>query len=203
MKTTLLSGMLVAGLALVAGPVPVAQAATITVDTTADVVDANGGSCAGMTISDLPGIDNVTSLREAVCAANGTVGADVITFTDPGGSPDLYTLAIAGTLEDAAATGDLDITEDLTITGNGQAETIIQTGTDETNGIDRVFDVFADATFEDVTIRHGRATGSGRDGYGGGIFNHEESTANLTNSTVSGNSADREGAAASTTTWAW
>ncbi len=134
---------LLAGLAVIGAPVLVAHAASITVDTTADAVDANSGNCAGMTIADLPGADNVTSLREAICAANGTAGPDVITFTDLAGSPDLYPLASAGG-EDAAATGDLDITEDLTITGNGQTETIIQAGTDNANGIDRVFHVRCD-----------------------------------------------------------
>ncbi len=165
------------------------------VDTTADVVDANGGNCAGMTIAHLPGTDGLISLREAVCAANGTAGPDEITFTDLAGSPDLYTLALAGKGEEAAATGDLDITEELTIQGNGQAETIIQAGTDATNGIDRVFHIlrYFAATFEGVTIRYGRATDSGfPNSVGGGIWN-DGGTVHLTNSTVSGNTANYGG----------
>ena len=49
-----------------------------------------------------------------------------------------YTLTIAGTGEDAAATGDLDITDDLTITGAGSGLTII-----DGNSLDRVFDVIS------------------------------------------------------------
>ena len=45
-----------------------------------------------------------------------------------------YTLTRAGTNEDAAATGDLDITQNLTITGAGAATTII-----DGNQLDRVF----------------------------------------------------------------
>ena len=47
-----------------------------------------------------------------------------------------YTLSISGSGEDAAFTGDLDITDDLTITGAGWATTIIDGG-----GIDRVMHV--------------------------------------------------------------
>ncbi len=182
--------VLLVALVLSLGHAPVAHADGITVDTTADVVDANGGNCAEMTIADLPGDDNVISLREAVCAANGTADPDIITFTDLAGSPDLYTLAIDGTDENAAAQGDLDITKDLTITGNGQAETIIQAGTDKMNGIDRVFEVrgTTNATFEDVTIRYGRAAGEA-----GGIHNNKGGTVNLTNSTVSGNTSNTYG----------
>ena len=52
------------------------------------------------------------SLREAVNNANHCSGAQSIDIP-PGG----YTLTIPGRNEDAAATGDLDITDDLTITG--------------------------------------------------------------------------------------
>src|SRR5207248_424021 len=60
------------------------------------------------------------SLRDAILGANATPGADVITL--PAGT---YTLTIAGADEDAGATGDLDITDDLTINGAGAATTII------------------------------------------------------------------------------
>ena len=42
---------------------------TITVDSTTDVLDADT-SCNLVDIGDLPGTDTVTSLREAICAAN-------------------------------------------------------------------------------------------------------------------------------------
>ncbi|HXE97663.1 MAG TPA: choice-of-anchor D domain-containing protein, partial [Dongiaceae bacterium] len=80
-----------------------------------------------------------------------------------------YTLTIAGTGEDAAATGDLDITGlggALTISGAGAATTIIDGG-----ALDTVFEtifaggVGANATISDVTIRNGNGVG----GKGGGI----------------------------------
>ena len=51
---------------LIAITVTPAYAAGIIVDTNADTLDANGSTCSGMTISDLPGSDGVTSLREAI-----------------------------------------------------------------------------------------------------------------------------------------
>ena len=85
-----------------------AEAATIIVNTTADAVDANPGDG----VCD-DGTGNCT-LRAAIMEANALAGADTITV--PAGT---YTLAIAGTDEDAGATGDLDITDDLTIVGAG------------------------------------------------------------------------------------
>ena len=58
-------------------------------------------------------------------------GADTITL--PSG---IYTLSIAGADEQAAKTGDLDITDDLTISGAVEATTIVDGG-----GLDRVFEV--------------------------------------------------------------
>lgn len=82
-------------------------------------------------------------------------------ITVPAGT---YTLTIPNNAEDAAAAGDLDITDTVTINGAGSATTIIQAGTSNTNGIDKVFSVnqlgatSASATFNGVTIRFGRNT---------------------------------------------
>src|SRR5205823_5523236 len=93
-----------------------------------------------------------------IICANNTPGADTITV--PAGT---YTLTITGAGEDAAATGDLDITEDLTLNGAGAATTIIQAGTTSTNGIDRVFDTIGGntVTFSGLTIRNGLVAESG------------------------------------------
>ena len=72
--------VLVLGLAAAVMPLMPAFAASLTVTTTADTVDA-AGTCAAVTIPALPGPDGQTSLREAVCAANNTAGADTITFS--------------------------------------------------------------------------------------------------------------------------
>ena len=185
---------LLAGMALSVAPPKAAYAAdniNVTADS-ADVLDANSGDCATMTIDDLAN-DNPngeTSLREAICAANNTAGADVITL--PAGT---YTLTIEGTDEDANATGDLDITDDLTINGAGEATTIIDGG-----GKDRVLHIMSDVTvvINDVTITNGKTddggpggAGAGDGGDGGGIYN--VGTADLTNSTVSGNTTGNGG----------
>jgi CSLREA domain-containing protein len=106
-------GVLVA--LLLFGGAELAHAATFTVNSTADAVDTNPGDgvCAD-------GSGNCT-LRAAIMEANALPGADTITL--PAGT---YILTIPGINEDAAATGDLDITADLTINGADTASTIIR-----------------------------------------------------------------------------
>jgi CSLREA domain-containing protein len=166
---------LLLAVALGVQPVPVAHAATITVNTTDDELN-NDGDC---------------SLREAIQAANTDTavsgcaagnGADTITL--PAG---FYTLTIAGAGENANATGDLDITDDLTINGDGEGITIIQAGTNSTNGIDRVLNVYAAGAIveiNDVTIRYGSLADIQ---CGGGIRN--DGTLTLNNTRVSSNTA--------------
>jgi CSLREA domain-containing protein len=135
---------------------PFARAATFVVTKTADT---NDGTC-----------DADCSLREAVIAANANPGADDITL--PAGT---YTLTIAGANEDAAATGDLDITDSVTINGAGAVTTIIDGG-----AIDRVFHVLAGTSaINDVTIRNGLAPGVSA---GGGVL--VVATLGLTNVTL-------------------
>ena len=83
MKQHLLTSMLILVLLAAAGPIQPVQAATITVDTTNDVLDA-AGSCFDVTIESPPGSDGVTSLREAICAANKNDGSDTIQFNITG-----------------------------------------------------------------------------------------------------------------------
>jgi CSLREA domain-containing protein len=174
----------------------VSNSATFMVTKTADT---NDGTC-----------DDDCSLREAIIAANVASGADVITL--PAAT---YILSIAGMDENAAATGDLDITDDLTISGADTSNTIIDGG-----AIDRVFDIYrstANVNISAVTITNGLVTDdtggglqnkgvlmldhvtvtgnvvNGTDAYavGGGIRNGGETT--VTNSTISNNQADRGG----------
>ncbi|MDO8615594.1 MAG: right-handed parallel beta-helix repeat-containing protein [Dehalococcoidia bacterium] len=165
----LTSLVFLAALAVVAAIVSVggrpAAAATFTVTKPADTAD---GAC-----------NADCSLREAIIAANAAADADTISL--PAGP---YTLTRAGTFENAAATGDLDITGDLTINGAGAAATIINGG-----GLDGVFHVKSGGvvSISGVTIQNG----SGGEG-GGGIVN-ETGTVTLTNSTVSGNTAGYAG----------
>src|SRR5262245_13636387 len=74
-----------------------------------------------------PAVFNVTTtadslapgtLRSSIIAANATPGADIIRV--PAGS---YALTLTGAGEDAAASGDLDITEAVTIRGTGAGPT--------------------------------------------------------------------------------
>ena len=132
-----------------------AQSALITVNTFKDEMDVDG-NC---------------SLREAIRAANldtavdacpAGSGADTIYL--PGG---VYTLSIAGANENNGLTGDLDILSDLTITGAGEAATIVDGG-----GLDRVFHVVNDTQVRiaNLTIRNGSVTSAGFYS-GGGILN--------------------------------
>lgn len=175
---TRILALLLALTSLYVGPIPVAHAATITVNTTDDELNTDG-DC---------------SLREAIQAANTdtavdgcTAGSGIDTISLPTG---FYILTIAGAGENANGTGDLDITSDVTINGEyGSGNTIIQAGTNSTNGIDRVLDVHSGATVEinDVTVRFGRTPGASGEMCGGGIRNY--GTLTLNNSTVSGNTA--------------
>lgn len=129
---------------------PVYAETTITVDTLVDAVDHNS-DC---------------SLREAIIAANTDSAVD----SCPAGSGNdvillatgIYTLALAGQAEEAALTGDLDITapQDLTIQGVDVVSTTIDAG-----GLDRIFDVIhplSQVTIADVTLQNGRViTGQG------------------------------------------
>ena len=114
------------------------------------------------------------SLREAIGLANGSVGANVITFVPAlDGQPILLTL------------GQLEISETVTVRGNGAANTIID-GQQQS----RVFDVLAtggDVTFEGVTVRNGRTTVAGFSEGGGGIRSLSNGTLTIQNSTLTGN----------------
>ncbi len=150
-------------------------------------------------------VDGVTSLREAVIAANANAGDDTITFAAPG----TYALTILGTGEDAAATGDLNITDiagKTTILGAGAATTIVDASALVWPDHDGAFSVRsgANAEFANVTITGASESGISNNGtltvtdctlsgnrgwWGGGILNMGD-TVTITNSTLSGNSAE-------------
>ncbi|NNF68554.1 MAG: right-handed parallel beta-helix repeat-containing protein, partial [Acidimicrobiia bacterium] len=134
------------------GAVP-APAASLIVNSTADVVDLvpGDGSCdTGNTV----GPDPECTLRAAIQEANALAGADTITL--PAG---IYTLSLGANGEDAAEEGDLDVSSDITINGAGAATTVIQAGTTNLDGIDRVFEVLGGGgvlDVSDVTLRYGQ-----------------------------------------------
>ena len=98
---------------------------SFTVDSTTDAVDAVPGD----TICATAGA--VCTVRAAIMEANALGMGGFIDI--PAG---IYTLTIAGNGEDGAATGDLDITTDLNITGHFAAVTTIKQSTN-----DRVFHI--------------------------------------------------------------
>lgn len=155
------------------------------------------------------------SLREAVIAANARAGEDVILL-----GQGLYVLSRAGN-EIVAAAGDLNITDDLVLIGQGATRTGINGG-----GIDRIFQIPGGVTVEirDVTLSNGRAPGAGGAirnegeltiarsviegnstvtgtagaGFGGAILTDgNDSTLTVTDSTISNNSATGGGGAIS------
>jgi CSLREA domain-containing protein len=134
-------------------PIP-SSAAAILVDTTADELNADG-DC---------------SLREAIEAANTDAAVDACpagsgadNITVPAGA---YVLALPGIGEDANATGDLDISSDLTLQGSGAATTIIDGA-----GLDRVVHILSGTVeMADVTITNGLVDECCAPAGGGGIL---------------------------------
>lgn len=138
-----------------------AVAATYSVTTTIDHPVSGGVNPANGVITGGSGNGSVT-LRSAIIASNANAGADVINLLSG-----IYTLSIANTgglNEDGALEGDLDVVDDLAINGAGSGTTIIQAGTNTSNGIDKVFainpvcDHAVTVSISDLTIRHGRNT---------------------------------------------
>lgn len=176
-------------LALLWTPAAYAQ---ITVNSTADNLNAGDGNCTLREAIMNANSDSDTTLGD--CAAG--VGADIITL--PAGT---YTLTIAGRGEDANATGDLDITDtdNTTINGAGARTTVIQAGTgDPANStcpdcVDRVLDFHtgALANLSGLTIENGDAGGFPNDG--GGI-NTNGANLTLTDVVVQNNFVGDDGA---------
>ncbi len=154
---------------------PASHAATFTVNSTDDAVDAAPGD--GMCAS----AAGTCTLRAAIQETNALAGPDTINL--PTGT---YTLTIPGDGEDLAGTGDLDVTDDLTVNGDGPTSTII-----DGNGLDRVLHIqglVSAVNVSGVTVRNGD-TSSG----GGGIFSSSNTDLTLTDSIVEFNRAHSGG----------
>jgi CSLREA domain-containing protein len=164
---TLFSLLGAVALSLAAMPVaPPAYAAQISVTTTADELTQNG-QC---------------SLREAIRNANADArvhpdcpagnGADVIVL-----QPGTYKLSIPSAGGEAAIDGDLDVTGDLTISG--------QDATVDGNELDRVFEIRSGTTtINRLTIRKGFTPEPG-----GGLRVAPDATAELHKAVVDSNRA--------------
>lgn len=133
-----------------------------------DEVDALPGDGTCQDASETPG---ACSLRAAIMEANAWPDAATITIAE-GVDP---VLSIPGADEDGAATGDLDVTSEITILGQG--------ATVDAAGLDRVFhaeDALLD--LDGVTITGGVVDGS----HGGGLY-VVDSDLTVTDSTITGN----------------
>src|SRR5829696_1904082 len=150
-----------------------ASAGTISVTTTFDQLDGSA-PC---------------SLREAVDTANADANSGGCIDANPAAADTIklgggdYNLQRAG-VEDANASGDLDVTESLTIAGAGAD----LSGIDGNGAItgDRVLHVTSGTlTISGLTVHDGLGTGAG-----GGIAAEGGAALRLTNSTVSNNTAN-------------
>ncbi|HJZ71644.1 MAG TPA: fibronectin type III domain-containing protein [Vicinamibacterales bacterium] len=185
-----------AGLAVILAP-SVAQAATFSVNSTLDAVDAipGDGLCATA--------GGVCTLRAAIQEANALAGAHTIMV--PAGT---YTLTIRRVFLNDAATGDLDISSNVIIQGAGADVTTVRSAV-----FDRVFEVMpsGNATLRGLRITGGSPGGDpsfgggvfvdgvvvidqcavvgNTSGLGGGVFSSLTGTATITNSTIAGNEA--------------
>lgn len=152
-----------------------APTATFTVT---KLTDTNDGVC-----------DADCSLREAVIAANASPGADIIDFAVDG----TFYLTIGGATEEAAATGDLDFTSDITLLGNGPTHTIIDGSLLPVD--DRLIHIPGAVTviIQGVTLQNGDAQ-SLTPPSGGAISNSPSGTLHLSDSWLLDNKADYGGA---------
>jgi hypothetical protein len=114
--------------------------AVIVVTTNNDVLDAASGVCASVTLASLPGADGVTSLREAICAANNNAGADTINFGIPGAG--VHTINMLSPLP--------SITGQVTIDGYSQSQATCNNLPTATNAVLRI-----------VLVGHNISSGSG------------------------------------------
>ncbi|ETR69405.1 MAG: hypothetical protein OMM_03953 [Candidatus Magnetoglobus multicellularis str. Araruama] len=126
------------------------------------------------------------SLREAIMQAENNPGDDDI-FLDSGST---YTLTISGRDEDSNLTGDIDISDSsgtVTIHGNNA---IVQAGTNNSNGIDRMFHIVSGTVYINrLTLRYGFVTGSSTWSESGGAI-HNLGTTTMNNCTFHDNSAE-------------
>ncbi|GIU83748.1 MAG: hypothetical protein KatS3mg008_0523 [Acidimicrobiales bacterium] len=144
---------------------PSSPAATFTVTATADALDADpgDGSCATA--------GGECTLRAAIQEANALSGEDEIVL--PAG---VFAITRAGRGEDAASTGDLDVTSRMTIRGAGRGSTVV-----DGNSLDRVFHVASvgNLTLRGLTVREGRTLASTGTPNGGGILGGQVTLENV------------------------
>lgn len=155
-------------------------------------------------------IAGMCTLRAAIQEANALPGKNTVQLTEG-----IYQLIWEGNREDNAVTGDLDITDDLILTGVNREYTVI-----DANAIDRIIQVFGaiNVTIQNLTLRNGVTSArqgggavaiegnaqvtlkdviiqdntTGLDGRGGAIFN-AEGKLEIDNSVIKDNIARQTG----------
>jgi CSLREA domain-containing protein len=179
------------------------RAAVFTVNSPADVVDPNPGDGLCETATS----NGVCTLRAAVMETNALPGPDAI-YLPSAASPSV--LGIPGQNEDKSVTGDLDIKDELELTGDGPELSMIDGG-----GVDRVLDVWvSNVVISGVAILNGAAGSNWGGGVrnlssglflravaidgnsaatGGGIHNPPGTFLLVTESTIADNTATQEG----------
>lgn len=137
--------------------------ATFTVNSTVDAVDVNPGDG----VCETAVSNGICTLRAAVMEANALNGNDTISLP-----ANTYVLAIAGREEDASASGDIDILDNLTINGAGATTTII-----DGSSLDRIFHITGTTnltvSMSNIKIQNGgfEIDSDVADPLGGGIYN--------------------------------
>lgn len=182
-----------------------AWAADFAVDSTDDQSDlVLDGLC------DTPGAGVECTLRAAVQEANATAAADTIQLPNLGAD---YGLSQAGAGEDAALTGDLDLTQSVTIQGSGQpvidglgsdrvlhagpsgSPTVVVAGVEirDGGGVDTGGGILVEGgslSLSSATVAGNTAESAVGGAGGGGIWVDSSGPHSIVASTISGNSAD-------------
>ena len=171
--------VLLAGILALRGTPAAHAAGGIIVNTDADTV-ADDGVCTLREAITAANSDSASGATAGECAAGS--GADTITFDAD------YTITLV-VLQLPA------VTSELTITGNGAANSIIQANAAPDTALSRVFKVTAigNLTLDSVNVRHGRCARRPVGGdcgliFGGGGIYNAGGTMTVTNSALSGNS---------------
>ena len=151
------------------------HAATFVVDDAQDAIDANPGDGLCEIVLIPPQTEITCTLRAAIQEANASSGADEVTLPEG-----VYELTLEGAQENNAASGDIDILDNVVIRGAGPNSTILD-GMQK----DRLFEIndtsgsdALEVSVSGITIMNGLI--EDLEGAGGGIW----SNANLTLSNV-------------------
>ena len=160
------------------------SAPTFTVNSTADVAGYPGD----LACETAPG-NGVCTLRAAIMAANHLPGGGATVKIPPG----FFQITIPPSSTDDEASGDFNLTNPMTLVGNGELFTTL-----DGKGLDRVLTVAPNVLvhISGVTIENGNALNSPPGHLGGGVYN--QGTLILNNVIITANTANQGGGIYST-----